>query len=187
MRYATRPQAATQLTVAAAVAIANAIKAETGITPEIKWPNDILIRGRKVAGILTELNAELDYIKYVILGMGLDVNLRPADFPAELRPIATSLMIEAGRPILRAPLATSIMRELDRAYDRIKRGEFQQVADVWEGLCGTIGNFVSIKTGDREVQGRAEALDSEGALLVRTEHGRLERVTGGDVTVVKPC
>jgi BirA family biotin operon repressor/biotin-[acetyl-CoA-carboxylase] ligase len=186
LRFANRPQAATQLTVAAAVALAGAIKEETGLSPEIKWPNDLLIQGRKVAGILTELSAELDSIKYVILGIGVDVNLRPADFPAEFRAAATSLMIEAGHPIPRAPLACAILGELDRAYARIKRGEFQQVAAVWEGLCGTIGSLVAIKLGDRLVQGRAEALDSEGALLVRTEHGRLERIVGGDVTIVKP-
>ncbi len=186
LRFASRPQAATQLTVAAAVAIAKAIKEETGLAPEIKWPNDILIRGRKVAGILTELSAELDSIKYVILGMGVDVNLREEDYPPELRPAATSLLIEAGAgaAIPRAPLATAILRQLDQAYDRIKRGEFQQVADVWEGLCGTLGNLVTIKNGDRLVRGRAESLDSEGGLLVRTEYGHLERIIGGDVTVV---
>jgi len=186
LRYANRPQAATQLTVAAAVSIARAIKEETGLAAEIKWPNDILIRGRKVAGILTELNAELDSIKYVILGMGVDVNLTNDDFAPELRPIATSLLIESGQsvPIPRAPLATAILRELDHAYHRIKLGEFQQVADVWEGLCGTLGNLVTIKNGDRLVRGRAESLDSEGALLVRTEYGHLERVIGGDVTVI---
>jgi BirA family biotin operon repressor/biotin-[acetyl-CoA-carboxylase] ligase len=118
--------------------------------------------------------------------MGVDVNLTNDDFAPELRPIATSLLIESGQsvPIPRAPLATAILRELDHAYHRIKLGEFQQVADVWEGLCGTLGNLVTIKNGDRLVRGRAESLDSEGALLVRTEYGHLERVIGGDVTVI---
>ena len=71
-----RPAAVTQLTIAAATALFRAIQAQTGLTPEIKWPNDILIRGKKVAGILTELSAELDKVKYVILGIGVDVNLR---------------------------------------------------------------------------------------------------------------
>src|SRR5205823_4934887 len=108
-----RPQAATQLMVAASTALARAIRQQTGLAAEIKWPNDILLRGRKVAGILTELNAELDHIKYVVLGIGVDVNLNVADFPAELRKLATSLKIETGRNVSRAELAAAILRELD--------------------------------------------------------------------------
>jgi BirA family biotin operon repressor/biotin-[acetyl-CoA-carboxylase] ligase len=105
-----RPQAATQLTVAAATALVRAIRDQTGLAPEIKWPNDILIRGRKVAGVLTELSAELDHIKYLILGIGVDVNLSASDFPPELRKVATSLRIETGREWHRADLAAAIVR-----------------------------------------------------------------------------
>src|SRR5450432_4213485 len=79
------PQETTQLTVASATALRRAIQSETGLKPEIKWPNDILIRGKKVAGILTELSAELDRVKHIILGIGVDVNLTAAEFPPELR------------------------------------------------------------------------------------------------------
>ncbi|MGI8966053.1 MAG: biotin--[acetyl-CoA-carboxylase] ligase, partial [Limisphaerales bacterium] len=96
------PQNATQLTVAAATALSRAIRLQTNLTPEIKWPNDILIRGKKVAGILTELRAELDRIKYVIIGIGLDVNLSATEFPADLRTLATSLKIECGQTVNRA-------------------------------------------------------------------------------------
>src|SRR5271163_682412 len=89
-----RPQEATQLTVASATALRRAIQTETGLKPEIKWPNDILIGGKKVAGILTELSAELDKVRYVILGIGIDVNLDVSEFPAELKKTATSLKIE---------------------------------------------------------------------------------------------
>ena len=85
------PQSATQLTVAAATALARAIALQTGLVPEIKWPNDILIRGKKVAGILTELTAELDHVKEVVLGIGVDVNLDAAELPRDLRKTATSL------------------------------------------------------------------------------------------------
>src|SRR5204863_6841404 len=80
-----RPQEATQLTVASGTALRRAIQMHTSLKTEIKWPNDILIRGKKAAGILTELNAELDHVKYIILGIGVDVNLNVADFPADLR------------------------------------------------------------------------------------------------------
>ena len=180
-----RPHEATQLTVASATALRRAIQSETGLKPEIKWPNDILIGGRKVAGILTELSAELDRIRHVILGIGVDVNLGAGEFPPELRKLATSLKIESGRAISRPELAAAILRELDSDYARICAGKFTAVADEWEAHCATIGNDVTIQIGGRRIRGRAESLDDDGALLVRTEHGHLERITGGDVTLEK--
>jgi BirA family transcriptional regulator, biotin operon repressor / biotin---[acetyl-CoA-carboxylase] ligase len=180
-----RPQAATQLTVAAATALWRAIRDQTGLTPEIKWPNDILIKGRKVAGVLTELSAELDHIKHVILGIGLDVNLSTKDFPVELRGVATSLKAETGRHFQRAELAAAILRELDRDYERIRAHRFPEVADEWQEHCATLGRRVAIHVGDRVLQGLAEALDDDGALLLRTQHGRLERIIGGDVSLQK--
>jgi BirA family biotin operon repressor/biotin-[acetyl-CoA-carboxylase] ligase len=180
-----RPQEATQLTVAAATALARAIRSETGLAPEIKWPNDLLLGGRKVAGILTELSAELDHVKYLILGIGVDVNLNASDFPTELRKIATSLKLELGETLSRPPLAAAILRELDRDYARTVTGQFESVADDWEERCSTLGRNVSIRIGERTIYGRAESLDNDGALLLRTQHGHLERITGGDVTLRK--
>jgi len=150
-----------------------------------KWPNDILIRGRKVAGVLTELSAELDHVKHLILGIGVDVNLTASELPADLRKLATSLKIEAGRHIQRASLAAAILRELDRDYERIRDRHFQKIADEWEQHCATLGRRVSIQIGERVLQGHAEALDEDGALLLRTQHGRLERIIGGDVSMQK--
>src|SRR5271154_524881 len=134
-----RPQEATQLTVASATALRRAIEAETGLKPEIKWPNDILIGGKKVAGILTELSAELDKVRHVILGIGVDVNLNANEFPAELEKTATSLKIETGEMISRAELAVAILHELDADYARICASKFASVADEWEENCTTIG------------------------------------------------
>ena len=180
-----RPQETTRLTVASATALRRAIQSNTGLEPEIKWPNDIVIHGRKVAGILTELSAELDCVKHVILGIGVDVNLGANEFPTELRKTATSLRIEAGETISRPELATAILRELDHDYARVCGHGFAGVADEWEAHCTTIGRAVTIQIGGRRMRGRAESLDDDGALLLRTEHGHLERITGGDVTLEK--
>jgi BirA family biotin operon repressor/biotin-[acetyl-CoA-carboxylase] ligase len=180
-----RPQEATQLTVASATALRRAIQSATGLHPEIKWPNDIVIGGKKVAGILTELSAELDRVRHVILGIGVNVNLGTGEFPPELRKLATSLKIESGKTISRSELATAILRELDDDYTRICSGLFAEVADEWQEYCKTIGRNVTIQTGERRIRGRAESLDDDGALRLRTEHGHLERVTGGDVTLEK--
>jgi BirA family biotin operon repressor/biotin-[acetyl-CoA-carboxylase] ligase len=177
------PSGATQLTVAAATALTRAINLQTGIVPDIKWPNDILIRGRKVAGILTEMSAELDRVKELLLGIGMDVNLETGDFPASLRKMATSLKIETGQKVNRAELAVAILRELDRDYDLVRKGQFEVLAEQWQERCSTLGCQVCIRVGDRVIRGRAESLDDDGALLVRGHHGHLERIIGGDVTV----
>jgi BirA family transcriptional regulator, biotin operon repressor / biotin---[acetyl-CoA-carboxylase] ligase len=180
-----RPSAATQLTVAAATALVRAIRSQTSLDPQIKWPNDILLDGRKIAGVLTELSAELDRVKHVILGIGVDVNLTNTDFPPELRKVATSLRIETGRTWRRADLAAAILIELEQDYQRIRDGKFGAIADEWERHCTTLGHRVSIQMGPRILQGRAESLDPDGALLLRTDHGHLERIIGGDVTLEK--
>ena len=185
LRPAMRPATVTQFTIAAATALFRAVRAQTGVTPEIKWPNDLLIRGKKVAGILTELSAELDKVNYVTLGMGISVNLVAAEFPAEFRKSVTSLRIETGQRQNRADLAIKILQELDRDYDRISNGHFEAVADEWEGHCTTLGQQVVIHMGDRTIRGTAESLDNEGALLLRTQHGHLERIIGGDVQIEK--
>lgn len=180
-----RPQEATQLTIVAAMSLWRAIHVTTGIAAEVKWPNDILVRGKKVAGILTEMSAEVDRVKHVILGIGVDVNLAATEFPPDVRKIATSLRAELGTAILRAELATAILRELDKDYARVCAGHFAELADEWEDRCTTIGQQVVITIGERKIRGCAEALDDDGALLVRTEHGHLERIIGGDVTLEK--
>jgi BirA family biotin operon repressor/biotin-[acetyl-CoA-carboxylase] ligase len=185
LRPPLHPLAVTQLTIAAATALFRAIQSQTGLSPEIKWPNDLLIRGKKTAGILTELSAEPDQVKYVILGMGISVNLVAGDFPPEMRRLATSLRIETGQRQNRAELAVRILQELERDYDRICSGQFEVLADEWEQHCTTIGHRVTIQVGGRRIQGTAESLDTDGALLLRTEHGHLERIMGGDVTVEK--
>jgi len=185
LRPKLRPTAVTQITVIAATALVRAIQKETGLMPDIKWPNDIWIKGRKVAGVLTEMSAELDTVKHVTLGIGLDVNLEEKDMPPELRQIASSLYIETGHKLDRAQMAATLLQELEFDYERINRGNFEAVADEWEQRCITVGRQVSINLGLKVLKGRAEALDGDGALLLRSEHGHLERIIGGDVTLEK--
>jgi BirA family biotin operon repressor/biotin-[acetyl-CoA-carboxylase] ligase len=180
-----RPVAATQLTAATAVALAEAIRQKTSLQPDIKWPNDLLLGGRKIAGILTELSAELDHIKHLILGIGLNVNQDSGDFPPDIRRTATSLRLASNTVWDRADIAVAIFVELDRIYDRIKKQQFGAIAEEYERQCLTLGHRVIIQIGNRTVQGRAESLDADGALLVRTQHGRLERILGGDVALEK--
>jgi len=185
LRPQMRPQAVTRITVAAAVALSRALNRAAGLNPQIKWPNDVHIDGRKVAGILTELNAEVDRVKYVILGIGVDVNLSESDLPADLQALATSVRIASGRKVDRPELAAVVLQELDSIYTRLGDAEFREVAEEWEQQCVTLGKNVAITIGNREIRGRAESLDDDGALMVRTSHGQLERIVGGDVLLEK--
>jgi BirA family biotin operon repressor/biotin-[acetyl-CoA-carboxylase] ligase len=183
LRPRLHPTSATQLTVLAAVAVARAIERQTELRPAIKWPNDVLVGHRKVAGILLEMSTELDRIRHAVLGIGIDVNVPAEAFPQSIRTVATSLAAEAGHPIDRPALATQVLAELDHLYARLNAGDFHEVGDEWMRRCSTLGQHVTIHMGSRAVAGRAEALDEDGALLVRTEHGVLERIVGGDVTL----
>ena len=185
LRPSLAPSECTQLTAASANALVRAIQSTTGITPEIKWPNDLLIKGKKIAGILTEMSAELEHVRSVILGIGIDATQTASEFPADLRNIATSLKLATGKTVSRADLAEAVLRELDREYARIVAGQFAAVAEEWGSRCSTLGKQVTIDMGARRVRGRAEALDENGALLLRTEHGRIERIIGGEVTLTK--
>lgn len=185
LRPRMEPQAATRITIAAAVSLVRALHSATGLEVTIKWPNDVQVNGRKVAGILTELSAEMDSVRYLVLGVGLNVNQSEGDFPPSLKPIATSIYRETGSFCERAPLAARILEELEADYQRITTGRFEAVADEWERHCNTLGKSVRIQVGDRQIQGQAESLDGEGALLLRTSYGNLERIIGGDVTVIK--
>lgn len=179
------PQAATQFTAGTAVALARAIRRETSLAPAIKWPNDIFISGRKVAGILTEMTAELDSIHHLIIGMGININHESGDFPPDLQQHATSLCMEAKRSFCRADVTIAILEELELVYRGIQDLRFAAIAEEWERLSSTLGQRVSIQMGNRILQGVAESLDADGALLLRTQHGRLERIIGGDVSLLK--
>ena len=185
LRPSLAPGECTQLTAASANALVRAIQSTTGITPEIKWPNDLLIKGKKIAGILTEMSAELEHVRSVVLGIGIDVNQTASEFPADVRGIATSLKLATGKNVSRPDLAEAVLRDLDRQYARILAGNFAAVAEEWASHCSTLGKQTSIDMGTHRVRGRAEALDENGALLPRTEHGRIERIIGGEVTLTK--
>ena len=185
LRPSFAPSDCTRLTVAAATALARAIRSTTALAVQIKWPNDLLIEGRKIVGILMELSAEVDHIHHVIIGIGMDVNQTASEFPTAIRDIATSLKLASGKNINRAELAVSVMQELDADYHRVQSGQFKDVADEWAAQCNTIGREINIQIGAHRHAGRAEALDESGALLLRTPHGRIERITGGDGTLAQ--
>jgi BirA family biotin operon repressor/biotin-[acetyl-CoA-carboxylase] ligase len=176
------PAAASRITVAASVAVARAIRETCRVEARIKWPNDVTLNGRKLAGILTELRAEADEILLAILGIGIDVNCEREDFPNDLKRVATSLKLETGNAQDRVSLAVRVLTALDECYE-LTLTDFDAVADEWAELCTTLGHQIVVTIGQRRVEGFAQALDSDGALLVRCDSGQLERILGGDLAV----
>ena len=176
------PQDAPKCTLMAAVAVARAMEV-FGLRAEIKWPNDILHDGRKLVGILTEMSAEMDRVNYVVIGIGINVNIAPEDFPAELRAIATSLMQMKGAPLPRVAFLQELLRVLDDLYASVQREGFASVLAAWREYAVTLGQEVRvIGPAGEEFEGVAADIDAEGALLVDTAEGR-RRVLAGDVSI----
>lgn len=176
------PGAVTRITVAASVAVARAVRKSSGVDARIKWPNDVTVSGKKLAGILTEMRGEADEISLAILGIGIDVNCRREDFPSEIAGAATSLQIETGQPQDRVALATEVLSALDDYY-RMALTDFEAVSDEWARLCTTLGKQIAVTMAQRRIEGCAQALDSDGALLLRRDNGQIERILGGDLVV----
>jgi BirA family biotin operon repressor/biotin-[acetyl-CoA-carboxylase] ligase len=177
------PSDAPMVTLAASVPLTRAIKAY-GLPAAIKWPNDVLINGRKAAGILTEMSAEPDLVRHIVLGVGIDVNMQKGAFPKELKETATSMMMELGGRVDRAGLLRRFLSELEGAYGMFTRGEKEAVLNGWRELSCTLGRDVKVSTPSGETKGRALDLDASGGLMVELEGGRVETLTSGDVGFV---
>jgi BirA family biotin operon repressor/biotin-[acetyl-CoA-carboxylase] ligase len=172
------------LSLAVAVALHQATNELTGLSPLLRWPNDLLLDGRKMAGILLEMASEQDVVRYVIPGVGVNVNLRTSDFPPDLRPIATSLREALGRDVPRVALLQRFLERLESLYDDYLANGPSPVLDAWRALPTILGKRIAIEERDRTWEGTAHDIDADGALLVRNGGGDLKRVLAGDVRII---
>lgn len=178
------PVKAPQLTLMAGVAVCRALIKVSSLEARLKWPNDVLVRGRKVAGILTEMESESGKIKFVILGVGVNVNWREEDMPSSIRDTATSLRSETGKEISRASVAGEIFDELEDWYaDFLKEGFSSRMREEWNRLSWINGKRVTVTLPDGIISGEALGLDRNGALLLRDEQGKTHSVVVGDVSL----
>lgn len=175
------PQKASLLTLMAAVATGEAIQKYSGLHPLIKWPNDILLRGRKVAGLLNEIRSEMDRIHFVVLGIGVNLNMERRRFSREIRGVATSLKEEMGEAVSRKAFLRCLLEEVERWYETFLREGGDAILEVWREKAGIQGRRVNITSFGERLIGVAVDVDSDGALILETEDGKRKRILAGDV------
>lgn len=176
------PDRISMVTLVMGLAVTNAVNSLYGVSAGIKWPNDVVMKGRKLCGILTEMSAEVRQVNYIVIGVGINANL--TSFPEEIREIATSLKLELGRDINRAELIARVMTEFERLYAEFEaQGDLGAVMQEYNELCLNAGSKVRVLDPNGEYTGTSRGINSMGELLVETEDGKMQEVYAGEVSV----
>jgi len=175
------PVHAPQITLMAAVALAETVGAFLTGPPAIKWPNDIVVDGKKLAGILTEAACDSARVEYVILGIGLNLNYGADSMPAFLRPRATSIFQLTGQPVARESVLRRLIQDLDRCYGELEASGFEGLRERWEARFVWRGRLVRVELGDRVLIGRAQGIEPGGALILEDDEGQRRSIVAGDV------
>ena len=176
------PQQASMLTLVTGLSVAQALCAMTGLEALLKWPNDVVVSGKKICGILTEMNAEVEAIHYIVSGIGINVNQQ--EFPEEIRETATSLKLEGKKEVNRSSLAAKLAESFERFYEIfLQTGDLSQLKDLYEGMLVNLGRQVKVLDPKGDYQGICRGINIEGELLVECPGGDLRQVRSGEVSV----
>ncbi len=178
------PLNAFQLTFLSAVAVARTIENISVLKTVIKWPNDILINGRKVAGLLNEMSAETEKVNFLILGIGVNLNMRNEQFPDTLRHPSSSLFIESGLVYARNVFLRRLLAELDELYDDYLSNGYQNIRNEWQARCNLIGRKIKVDCNGIILIGDVIGTDDFGALLLKVDDGSSTRILAGDVSLI---
>ncbi|MCT6817292.1 MAG: biotin--[acetyl-CoA-carboxylase] ligase, partial [Lysinibacillus fusiformis] len=179
------PQQASSFTLVVAVAVTMAIKTlYSDIEPAIKWPNDLLINGKKCTGILTEMQAEADLVQALLVGIGINANQEAADFSPEIADIATSLRLEAGEEINRAALVALILQYLEQFTELYIEEGFASIKTLWEQLSCTIGQRIEVTTIRERFEGIASGITDDGVLQLTQDDGLVRTIYAGDIKIL---
>ncbi|HAJ32681.1 MAG TPA: biotin--[acetyl-CoA-carboxylase] ligase [Candidatus Atribacteria bacterium] len=170
-----------RITLMTAVAVVKAIKMCTQIRPQIKWPNDILINEKKVCGILTEMSAELDIINWLVVGIGINVNIDHRKFPEDIQENTISLKEVLGKEVLRVKLGQTFLQEFEKYYESLKRREFSSILKEWKLYSYTLGRKIRVDMGERIITGEAVNINEEGVLILKKEDGELVEIISGTI------
>jgi len=178
------PSDAPKLTIAAALAVAKAISSCCRLDTSIKWPNDIVSGGKKLCGILTEMSAEADEIKYVIIGIGINANMGIEDFGPEVSRTATSISIESGKTFSRKALTASVLYEFEELYKTfVQDGSIRHFLDEYKSKSAVLGKEIRVISKKEEITGLAVDISGEGHLLLNLADGSEREIMSGEVSV----
>lgn len=180
------PSQAPQITLMTAVALARTLRISADLDAKIKWPNDVMVGGKKIAGILTEISADMDVVDYVVVGFGINVNTRQNEVPVEIAPIATSIILEKGVQTARSRLLCDLLEHYEAAYDLLNEQGFGPVMQQWRSMTDIIGQRVYVDVMETRHTGVVETVDDDGVLILRKDDGETRRIFSGDVTKVRP-
>lgn len=173
------------ITLATGVAIAKSIRS-LGLDAKIKWPNDILIHGDKMSGVLTEVNATFNEIDWIVVGIGIDSNIKLEDFSEDVRIGTTTLTEELPTKIDENELIAIFLNEFEKVYELYKDGEIETILKEWRDLSDTIGKYVNItQTGGKITQGYVAGINREGSLIIEKQDGTLEKIISGELRTVE--
>ena len=170
------------LIMLASLAVVRSIETVTGLKSQIKWPNDVLINGKKVCGILIESDVQRNIVEYAIIGIGVNVNLRLADF-TDILSTATSLSDELGREVSRLDIMRRLLIEIEGLYLALPAGG--AVYEQWRDRLVTLGKRIHVKSGKTTYEGIAESVTEDGSLLLRHQDGSLTKIVAGDVVTLR--
>lgn len=173
------PAYLTKITLMIAVVLVQTLKGLYDISVKIKWPNDLMVENRKIGGILTEMSAESDRINYVLVGIGINANLRRNSFPDEIRQRVTSLQEIMGKPISKVILLQRILENFEKYYHLFLEKEFDSILAEWKANTETLGKKVTIDYRGAIISGEAIDITSEGALLIEKKNGEKVQVLSG--------
>lgn len=179
-----KPAETLQIPLIAGVTVCQAIEKATPLKPRIKWPNDIILAGKKVGGILTEMSAEIDRVDYVVLGIGINVNTPESLLVEGIKGEATSLAEECGEYVSRVKLLQCLLAELESLYGEFLFSSFEPIKERWKTFDNTIGSLVKISEAGEETEGKAVEIDHDGALLLKEKNGRIRRVVSGSLVLL---
>jgi BirA family biotin operon repressor/biotin-[acetyl-CoA-carboxylase] ligase len=179
------PARAPQISLVAGVAVAELLEHYCPGRIELKWPNDVLVEGRKICGILAQMKTAGEEIDFVVVGIGINVNIQPNCFPEEIREIATSLIFEAGRVIDRKNLISNLYENFEKWYEILLKSGFKDVKNRWLSLAPMIGKNVQIIFQDEKIIGKAMGLNDDGSLIILTKGAKELKISAGDATILK--
>lgn len=176
------PERISMVTLVMGMAVTGACRRCCGLPVQIKWPNDVVIGGKKLCGILTEMSTEIASVSYIVIGTGINVNMK--EIPEELKSIATSLLLELGHEVNRAKLIACVMEEFEQYYSAfLEKGDLSALQDTYNEMLVNRGRGVRVLEPEHEYDGTAEGIDERGRLLVRLEDGSVNAVYAGEVSV----